>query len=140
MARSVVVDTGPIVAWLNAGDVHHGWAKEQFAALRPPLLTCEPVLAEAGFLMRRAGGNEEAVLSLVDKRVLTAEFRLDEHAAEIRALIRRYRSVPMTLADACLVRMSAASHDMAVMTLDADFRIYRRNGRQMIPLLAPEGI
>lgn len=140
VAANVVVDAGPIVAWLNAGDAYHDWAKEQFASLRPPLLTCEPVLAEAGFLMRRGGGNEEAVLVLLEKRVLTAVFRLDEHAAEIRTLIRRYRSVPMTLADACLVRMSAASHDMAVMTLDADFRIYRRNGRQIIPLVAPEGI
>ena len=52
-------------------------------------------------------------------------------------LLRRYRNVPMSLADACLVRLSELYGDCAVLTLDSDFRIYRRHGRQVIPVLAP---
>lgn len=51
--------------------------------------------------------------------------------------MRRYADVPMSLADACLVRMSELSDDASVLTLDSDFRIYRRLGRQAIPLLTP---
>jgi predicted nucleic acid-binding protein len=137
VARNVVVDTGPLVAWLNARDGQHRWAKSQFARLRPPLLTCEPVLVETAFLVQRAGGAPSIVPALLVKGVLRVAISVESEAGHLEALMRRYRDVPMTLADACLVRLSELVHDVAVMTLDTDFRVYRRNGRQVIPLIAP---
>lgn len=140
MAGSVAVDAGPIVAWLNARDAHHEWAEGQFGRLRPPLLTCEPVLAEVAFLVQRSGGDPGVVLALVTKGVVRVAISLQDEAGHLHALTRRYRDVPMSIADACLVRLAELVDDVSVMTFDADFRIYRRRGRQVIPLLAPEGV
>jgi len=138
--RNVVVDTGPIVASLIAGDEHHAWTREQWSRVRPPLLTCEPVLSEAGFVIKRLGGEPSSILDLLEKGVIQVRFSLQEQAANIRTLMQRYSEVPMSLADACLVRMTELLDDAAVMTVDADFRIYRRSGRNVIPLIAPEDI
>lgn len=104
------------------------------------MLTCEPVLSEAGFILKRLGGNPSAVPALVEKGVLKVGFSVQEQAAYLRVLMERYSEVPMSLADACLVRMTEVLEDTAVMTFDSDFRIYRRSGRKMIPLLAPEEV
>jgi predicted nucleic acid-binding protein len=140
VARSVVVDAGPLVAWLNARDSQHEWAKDQFARLRPPLLTCEPVLAEVGFLLQRFVGDATAVPALVSRGVLRVAISVQEEANQLHALMRRYRSVPMSLADACLVRLCEIIHEATIMTLYADFRVYRKKGRQVIPMLAPESL
>jgi predicted nucleic acid-binding protein len=140
VAGNVVVDAGPIVAWLNGRDAQHEWAKGEFGRLKPPLRTCEPVLAEAAFLVQRSGGDPGAVLALVVKGVLRVAISLQDEAAHLHALMRRYHDVPMSLADACLVRLSELVDDVYVMTLDGDFRIYRRKGRQVIPIRAPEGV
>lgn len=110
---------------------------ERFGELTPPLLTCEPVLTEASFLVRRAGGTGGEIAALVRKGVLQVAFALQQEAAAVESLMRRYRSVPMSLADACLVRMSETMDEVVVFTLDADFGIYRRRGRQVIPTLSP---
>lgn len=140
MPRNVVVDAGPIVASLIAGDTHHAWTREQWSRVRPPLLTCEPVLSEAGFVIKRLGGEPSSILDLLEKGVIQVRFSLQEQAANIRTLMLRYSEVPMSLADACLVRMAELLDDAAVMTFDQDFRIYRRSGRNVIPLIAPEDI
>lgn len=134
---TVLVDTGPLVAWLIAADTHHDWAVQQFQSHRAPLLTCEPVLTEACHLIDRHGGNHVAVLELVEKKVFEVSFTLEDHIPELLAFMHRYRDVPMSLADACLVRMSELHRHCRVMTTDTDFRQYRRNARQVIPLLAP---
>lgn len=136
---SVVVDAGPIVAWLSSSDAHHGWAQAQFARLRPPLLTCEPVLTEAAFIVGAGGGDASAVAALVARAVWQVMPVLHEHADALARLMRRYASVPMSLADACLVRLSEVVPDATVFTLDSDFRIYRRRGRAVIPVLMPPG-
>ena len=136
---SVVVDAGPIVAWLNRSDVHHAWARDQFARLRPPLVTCEPVLTEAAFLLDYARGDPGMAARLVARGVLQVAPVLAEHSEAIAQLMRRYRDVPMSLADACLVRLSEIVPDATVFTLDTDFRIYRRRGRAVIPVLMPPG-
>lgn len=137
MAASVVVDTGPIVAFLDADDQYHDWAKEQFARLRPPLLTCEAVLTEACFLIRRAEGDECAVIQLIERGVLNVVRLFDAEAAAIARLMRRYKNVPMSLADACLVRLVELTSQATLFTVDSDFEIYRQKGRRVIPLLAP---
>jgi len=138
--RNVVVDTGPIVASLIAADGRHEWTSEQLSILSPPLLTCEAVLSEAAFILERLKGDPGAVAALVQKGVLKIAFSVQDQAAQLHALMRRYRNVPMSLADACLVRMTELLDDAVVMTFDADFRVYRRHRRAVIPLLAPEGI
>ena len=140
MARNVVVDAGPIVAWLNARDDAHAWAKDQFARLSPPLLTCEPVLVEASYLLERHGNDPLLVPALVGNGVLRIAIAVQPEIADLQALMRRYRDVPMSLADACIVRLTELMASVQVMTLDTDFRVYRRKGRLVIPLIAPEGI
>src|SRR5919106_1535260 len=137
VAASVVVDTGPIVAFLDADDQFHDWAKEQFARLRPPLLTCEAVLTQACFLIGRGGGDESAVVQLVERGVLNVVRLFDAEAASISRLMRRYKNVPMSLADACLVRLVELTSQATLFTVDSDFAIYRQKGRRLISLLAP---
>lgn len=138
MAANVIVDTGPIVAWLDADDQHHAWVRAQFARLRPPLLTCEAVLTEACFLMARGGGESSAVIQLVERGVLTVAQLFDSESASIGRMMRRYENVPMSLADACLVRLVELTSQSTLFTLDSDFAIYRQKGRRLIPLLAPQ--
>jgi predicted nucleic acid-binding protein len=140
VAEKVLVDTGPIVAILIPKDQHHQWAKEQFSVLLPPLLTCEAVLSEAQFIVHRLGGNPIAVLEMVTKGVLNLAFSLEAETERLIKLQRSYQNVPMTLADACLVRMSELHTQSRVLTTDSDFRIYRRHSRQVISLLAPHGV
>lgn len=133
----VIVDTGPLVALLNARDAHHDWAREAFARIQAPLLTCEPVLAEASYLVRKLAGGGIAVLDLVARGVLEVPLRVDAELLALRTLMNKYSSVPMSLADACLVRMAEQHPGATVLTLDSDFHIYRRAGRLHIPLMSP---
>jgi uncharacterized protein len=137
VAASVVVDTGPIVALLDADDAYHAWAVDQFARLRPPLLTCEAVLTEASFLTARAGSDSAAVTTLIERGVLSVASLFDAEASVITRLMRKYVNVPMSFTDACLVRLVELTPYATLCTLDADFRIYRQLGRRLIPLLAP---
>jgi len=137
MKAVVIVDTGPLVALINRRDTWHGWAKEQFARLEPPLLTCEAVITEAAHLLRRTPDGSDAVLELIGRDLLKLEFDLEAGVQDVRQLMRRYRDVPMSLADACLVKMSERQSDTTVVSLDKDFRRYRRRGRQIIPLIIP---
>jgi len=137
MSQVILVDTGPLVAFLNRRDGWHQWALDRLGSIEPPLDTCEPVLSEACYLLRVTPAGPSAVMELVTRGLLRLTFDLGHEAAAVRRLLHRYRTVPMSLADACLVRMSELSADCQVLTLDGDFRIYRRNGRQVIPLICP---
>lgn len=134
----IIVDTGPLVAYLDRGDMDHRWAKDTFSTITRPLLTCEAVIAEALFLLARGGISQDGLLGLLDRGLVKPEFRLEREIAAIRQLMKTYHDVPMSLADACLVRMSELSEGSTVMTLDSDFVIYRKSRRKMIPLLRPE--
>jgi predicted nucleic acid-binding protein len=137
VSREILLDTGPLVASLNVRDAHHAWASREFAVMPTPVLTCEAVIVEACYLLRSVAGGVERVFRLLDRQVVVLGFRLGEHHAAVHALCQRYANVPMSLADACLVRMSELIPDSMVFTLDSDFHIYRRHGRQAIPLLIP---
>ncbi len=134
----VLLDTGPLVSFLAIGLRHHAWVCEAWKHLRPPLLTCEPVLTEAAFLLKREDCETDALFALLERGVIRVGLHVEEEQADLRALMRRYRDRPMSLADACLVRLAELHEDARVFTLDADFRIYRRHGNKVIPVLMPE--
>jgi uncharacterized protein len=136
--KGAIIDTGPIVALLNARDEFHLWARTALDEIEPPLLTCEPVLTEASYLVRKLRRGPEAVLDLVTTGVLSIAFRIDAELLALRTLQARYASVPMSLADACLVRLAELHPRAPVVTLDTDFRVYRRSGRLAIPVIMPE--
>lgn len=135
MRKEVLLDTGPLVAFLNRRDAHHDWARAHWQQLRPPMLTNESVLSEASFLLQEFGGDPDAILDLLEREVIRISFDLGHQVTAVRKLLRKYRSTPMSLADACLVRMSELVSEPTVFTLDSDFSVYRRHGRQVIPLL-----
>lgn len=138
MKGAVLLDTGPLVAFLAASSEHHDWVCTHWKRLHPPLLTCEPVLTEAAFLLKREGCDADPLFELLHRGVLRIGLEIETQLADLRALMRRYRDRPMSLADACLVRLAELHPDGRVFTFDGDFRIYRRNGNKVIPVLMPE--
>jgi uncharacterized protein len=134
----IIVDTGPIVALLNRRERHHAWVANVMHGIEPPMFTCEPVLSEACFLLRQSEGGPDAVLELVARGLVRCDFRMTAELDALRTLMRKFAGVPMSLADACLVRMSELDRASRVLTLDGDFRVYRRNRRQLIPTLMPQ--
>ena len=133
-----LLDTGPLVSFLASGLRHHAWTVEQWKRLRPPLLTCEPVLTEAAFLLKREGRDTDPLFALLERGVIRVALAVEEEQADLRALMRRYRNRPMSLAGACLVRLSEIHTAAEVFTLDSDFRIYRRHGNRVIPVRMPD--
>ena len=136
--RIGLLDTGPLVSFLGAGLEHPAWAVEQWKQFRPALLTCEPVLTEAAFLLKRDGRDADALFALLERGVIRIALAVEEQQADLRALMRRYRNRPMSLADACLVRLSEIHDASEILTLDGDFRIYRRHGNKVIPVRMPD--
>jgi hypothetical protein len=129
-----IADTGFVVAFANRNDEFHRWAVELAGQLTEPLLTCESVLAEAAFHLR----STEVVIALIRRGLIVLAFDAQEHLAELEALARRYADREPDLADLCLIRMSELNPSHNVVTLDReDFRVYRRNKREVIPLLCP---
>lgn len=137
MKPTALLDTGPLVAFLNRRETHHVWARDEFACIKPPMLTCEAVLAEACWLLRDLPGGPQAVLELVAREIVKAPFRLESDVAMVRRTMARYDNLPMSLADACLVRMAELHDGAEVLTLDRHFRIYRLPNRHTIPVRMP---
>ena len=136
MAASVLVDAGFIVALLSRRDVHHDWAVAQVGEYPPPWFTCESVLSEAFHLLGPRGA--PALQALLRRDALQPDFDLSEQLEPVLALMSKYSDVPMSVADACLVRMTETRPDAVVLTTDADFRVYRRHSRQVVPCVTPD--
>lgn len=134
---SIIVDTGPLVALLNRRERHHGWVREILDTVEPPIFTCDPVLSEASFLLQGVAGGQDAVLELVLRGIVRSDFRVTAEIESLRSLMKKFADVPMSLADACLVRMTELDAQGIVLTFDSDFRIYRRNRRQVVPTISP---
>lgn len=135
--RRAIVDTGPLVAFLDRAEQHHAWVVERIDELQAPLLVCEPVLAEAMHLLTSFPRAQYALFELLENGALRIAFRIDEHVAALRKLHQKYRDRPMSLADACVVRMAEIHDQYAVLTLDSDFIVYRKHGREPLTLLFP---
>ena len=135
--RAAIVDTGPLVAFLDRAEQHHRWVAERVEELDTPLLVCEPVLAESMYLLARFARAQEALFGLLDNGALRIAFRIDEHVPALRKLHEKYRDRPMSLADACIVQMAKIYERHAVLTLDSDFSVYRKHGRIPLALIHP---
>lgn len=139
MIKPVLLDTGPLVAFLNRQDDAHEWAVARFKEIEPPFLTCEAVVSETIHLLQ----GRAVVLEHLEKFLVAGFIRVDftfaDEVVAVTRLLRAYRNVPMSLADGCLVRMSELHPSAVVFTLDTDFHIYRKHGRQVIPVLLPPG-
>ena len=134
---TVLLDTGPWVALLSRNDTHHQWAVEQFRQLPPPMLSCEAVVAETCFLLKRSGFDPSLALQFIERGVVQLPFVLQEQISSVSSLFKRYESVPVSLADAALIRLAEINDSPLLLTTDSDFHIYRRHSRQLIPLVSP---
>ena len=135
MAKSALVDAGFLVALLSRRDANHGWAAAQAPRLPPPWATCEAVLSEASHLLGGLGTLSFA--SLLRRGALVCDYRFADDMDAVLKLLAKYADVPMSFADACLVRMTETLNDPVLLTTDGDFRIYRRHGRQIVPCVLP---
>jgi predicted nucleic acid-binding protein len=129
-----IADAGFIVAFGNRDDRYHRWALDVAKTITEPLLTCEAVLAESAFHL----GSSSYVLSLVQDEMLRVAFECTRNLNQLWELARRYEDRKPDFADLCLIRMSELYPRHPVITVDeGDFRIYRRNKRETIPILSP---
>jgi predicted nucleic acid-binding protein len=135
MAANALVDTSFLVAFLNRRDANHVWATSLARRTPLPWRTCEPVLSEAFHVLGSRGS--PSLIKLLTSRAVICSFQLTENIDDVLRLLRKYVDVPMSLADACLVRMSETLTDPVLLTSDTDFRIYRRHGRQTVPCILP---
>lgn len=136
MAESVVVDASFLVTLLSRREANHRWATNQALSSPPPWKTCEAVLSEAFYILGPYGATSLA--DLLRRRALVCGFQLGDHVEPVLGLMQKYADVPMSLADACLVRMTEILADPLLLTTDSDFRIYRRHSRQTIPCILPD--
>jgi uncharacterized protein len=129
-----IADTGFIVAFANRSDSHHEWALNLAQTITEPLLTCEAVLAEAAFHLK----SPALVLALIEEEMLRIAFHCAGNLEQLKELARRYEDRQPDLADLCLIRMSELFPKYVLITVDEnDFRVYRRNKRESIPILCP---
>lgn len=133
--KPVLLDTGCIVALLDRSEQHHEQCAGIVAELEAPLVTCEPVLAEVCYLLRRLKGAPAAVLQNVERGIFLVPYRLADSAAAVLKLMKKYADVPMDLADACLVDMATSYQTGRILTLDHDFTIYRWGKNRPFELL-----
>ena len=135
MAANALVDAGLVVALLSNRDNHDGWAVAQARQFAPPWTTCEAALSEAFHLVGAAGAS--TLGALLRRGSVLVAFELAEHVEPVLKLMQKYSDVPMSLADACLVRMTETLADPVLLTTDADFRVYRRHSRHVVPCVIP---
>ena len=129
-----IADTGFLVAFVNRADRHHAWAVSIAERLTEPLFTCEPVLAEAAFHVR----SSKIILGLVEDELVKLRFDVAENLTHLAELAQRYEARSPDLADLCIIRMSELHPRHSVVTVDErDFRVYRRNKREVIRLVCP---
>src|SRR4051794_9520853 len=139
MSEPVLLDTGPLVAYLDRREEHHAWAVAQFAALPAPPFTCEAVLSEACFLLEKQPPAIEKIGEYLERGVIRLIPVGSAAQPAIFALMRKYREVPMAYADACLLWLADNIRLCRVFTVDADFTIYRLPRARPVPLIIPPG-
>jgi len=133
MAANVLVDASFLIALLSRREADHKWADRQALRLPPPWKTCDAVLSEAFHLL----GGIDGLSALLRRGAVVSSFRSDEATSPVLDLMDKYSNVPMSFAEACLVRMTEILSHPVLLTTDGDFRIYRRHSRQVVPCVMP---
>jgi uncharacterized protein len=129
-----ILDAGPLIAALNRDDRHHRWARAILSRIGPPFHSCPEAMAEAAAMT----GRPAAIVEMIEAGDIVLSFSLAEQSASVLALLRKYADQDMDLADACIVRMTELVRTCRVITVDrTDFSVYRRNGRELVPFVAP---
>jgi predicted nucleic acid-binding protein len=129
-----ILDAGPLIAAINRQDRHHLWARATLERIGPPFHSCPEAMAEAAAMT----GQPAAIVEMIQANEIILAFDLSAQAASVLSLLKKYADSGMDLADACIVRMSELTRDCRVITVDrAGFAIYRRNGRELIPVVVP---
>ncbi|HEY5298723.1 MAG TPA: PIN domain-containing protein [Verrucomicrobiae bacterium] len=136
-ATKILLDAGPLIGYLNRKDQFHEWSVESWSALTAPLWTCEAVLSEVIFNLHSEQMPLDSILHYLESGIIRVDFSMEENLSDILQLLRKYADQPMSLADACLVRMAELNAHCQIFTTDKDFLVYHRKGRSVIPLLAP---
>ncbi len=134
---TTIIDTGPLVALLYGREQYHQWTIAQVATRPGPFYTCEAVLTEAHFLLQRIPQGTQRLIELTGRGVLNLDYSYAAHQSRVDALMRRYQNVPMSFADACLVNLAEQLEAATILTIDSDFRIYRRHRNQALSLIIP---
>ena len=135
MAASVLVDSGFLVALLSRRDAHHRWSEQEAQRHPPPWKTCEAVLSETFHLI--GAGRATPLRTLLTRGAVTLEFDLGTNLKSVLKFMQKYGNLPASLADASLVRMTETLHEPLLLTTDTDFRVYRKNDRQVVPCVMP---
>lgn len=135
--KQIILDTGPLVALIDATDTHHKWASDQLRTLDDPLLTCDAVFSETCFLLRAHPTALRHLQAFLDEGIIVSDFKSHPHALHLFGLMETYQNLPMSFADACLVCLVENYPGSTVFTTDSHFIIYRQQRRRVIPLLAP---
>lgn len=133
----IIIDTSAIIAYLNRKEKYHNWVIDYFKEFIPPLITCESVITECSFLLRKVEKGNYQLFELIKERILQIKFNLQEEFESINFLLQKYSDVPISLADACLIRMSEINKSSKIITLDSDFKIYRKSRDEIIELIIP---
>lgn len=134
MAANVVVDAGFLVALLVVRDTNHRWADRQALRYPPPWKTCEAAISETFHML----GPRDEFAALLRRGVIVPAFQFDGATEAVLRLMQKYDDVPMSFADACLVRMTETLDDPIILTTDSDFQVYRRHGRRVVPCALPD--
>lgn len=132
-----IADTGPLIALLARDDAMHDWAVEHAKEAPSSVMTCDAVVSEALFVLKRANHNTDVFFELAETGFLKSAFEFDGERPAVRELMRRYSKLPMSFADACLVRMAELHPGASIWTLDPDFLVYRQHKRQTLSLIFP---
>lgn len=134
----IIVDSGPLVALLSPRDRAHTWCLSQMETFEESLITCDAVLSEAFFLLKRhADRGSEELMEMIRRGLVQSVFNFSEMEARILSIMKKYAKLPTSFADTCLVAMNEHFEESKIWTLDSDFRIYRKNDRRIIPLIIP---
>lgn len=131
-----IVDTGPLVGWINRRDQWHEWSVAVLQELQAPLLTCEAVIAEAVWHLRASRSAVDQLYGMVESGAVGIVELLPDHMPHLRALSAKHES--MDFCDAAVVRLSEIHPRAVVITTDTEhFSIYRRFRDKPIPILRP---
>jgi uncharacterized protein len=132
----VLLDTGPLVALLSKNDAAHARVYKSFSECVPPFRCCEAVVAEACFLMKKVDPRGPAeVITLARRGVFEISISLENEWTNIEALLQKYAGLPISLAEACLIRCAEIYQEPRVLTFDSDFEIYRWSRNKRFQLL-----